>query len=202
MMRMKRYRGCIKVNWSKSADVSSIPISKKLRITLDKLLEEDFFSEGERFKFFNTQISIECNLVSDLEIKKLNKLHRKKNSVTDVLSFPFWNSLKTKKQKKLFLKELLVMGDKASVPVGSLVISLPQAKRQAQEWNQTLSNEMLVLFFHGWLHLLGWDHENSEQEAKKMQALEKKLLSKFFDLYRSDKNRIPKSLISRSRLTK
>jgi probable rRNA maturation factor len=91
------------------------------------------------------------------EIKKLNKLYRQKNKVTDVLSF------------NLDDKNIL----------GEIVICLAQAKQQAKEKKTSLEAELKLLLTHGTLHLLGYDHERSEIEADRQEKEEQILLNKF-----------------------
>jgi rRNA maturation RNase YbeY len=56
------------------------------------------------------------------------------------------------------------------------VINLPKAKRQANEYGLTLSEELRRLIVHGLLHLVGYDHEKGEYQKRKMELREKKLL--------------------------
>ena len=56
-----------------------------------------------------------------------------------------------------------------------MIISCPQAARQAEEQSDSLDHELAVLTIHGVLHLLGYDHE-SDEDAHLMQAREKEIL--------------------------
>ena len=97
-------------------------------------------------------------LVGDKEMRPLNAKYRKKNQTTDVLSF--------------FVDDQ----PKASpIILGDVIISVEQARRQAKARKKTLKSEMVTLLIHGILHLLGYDHERSERQAKVMFALERKL---------------------------
>lgn len=116
---------------------------------------DDFATIAARRLKIKKEISIA--LLSPLEIKKLNKIYRHKDKVTDVLSFGLDD------------KHLL----------GEIVICVEQAKKQAQEKKQSLQSELKLLVVHGTLHLLGYDHEISAKEAERQEAEEKKLLSKF-----------------------
>lgn len=98
--------------------------------------------------------------VNDPYIRALNKQYRKKDSATDVLSFPYLNS------PDFPLTHLL----------GEVYISVPTAKRQAKEFRQTLTDELCKLLVHGCLHVFGYDHER-EEDYKEMSALEKKILA-------------------------
>ncbi|KKR48865.1 MAG: putative rRNA maturation factor [Candidatus Magasanikbacteria bacterium GW2011_GWC2_40_17] len=99
-------------------------------------------------------------LVGDKKIRQLNWQYRKKNKITDVLSF---------EGEADFL--------------GEVVISLPEAKRQAKKYKLNLKIEMSRLLIHGILHLLGFDHEKNAKEAEKMYALQDKLLIGIFKKY-------------------
>ena len=98
-------------------------------------------------------------LVGNREIQELNAGYRKKNEPTDVLSFPSGETLPT---------GMRILGD--------VVISVEQAGKQARKRRKTLEEELESLLTHGILHLLGYDHERSEKEAKIMRGLEKKIL--------------------------
>ncbi|MBN8221969.1 MAG: rRNA maturation RNase YbeY [Spirochaetes bacterium] len=101
------------------------------------------------------------HLVSDAVMKKLNSTYRHKPKATDVLSFSYLETA-----TPLFAHE----------PVGEIYVSLDTAVRQAREWNTTLAEELAVLTAHGTLHIMGYDHEKSETEMKKMRRVEKQIL--------------------------
>ncbi|HCZ11518.1 MAG TPA: rRNA maturation RNase YbeY, partial [Nitrospiraceae bacterium] len=60
--------------------------------------------------------------------------------------------------------------------IGDIVINLHKAERQAKEYGVTFHREVERLLIHGFLHLLGYDHEKSKYEARKMRKLEEELL--------------------------
>jgi len=60
--------------------------------------------------------------------------------------------------------------------LGDVVISLPQASRQAKQAGHAIEHELTVLVIHGLLHLLGYDHERSAREARRMQRRERAVL--------------------------
>jgi len=97
-------------------------------------------------------------LVGDREMVPLNRKYRRQNKTTDVLSF-------------------VVADQPPSAPalLGDVVISVEQARRQAKARKHSLKREMATLLLHGVLHLLGYDHERSERDAKRMAAREEKL---------------------------
>jgi len=104
-----------------------------------------------------TEKDIELILCEDTYIQDLNRQFRGKDSVTDVLSFP----LSTKRNHE---------------PLGSIVISIDQVIKEAQQYGHSPQNELTLLFIHGLLHLLGYDHEIDEGE---MRAMEERLVRYF-----------------------
>lgn len=100
-------------------------------------------------------------LTGDAGIRRLNRKFRGKDKATDVLSFP--------------------AGEEPAIPgmprfLGDLAISLDTARRRAREDGRTLSFELARYLAHGLLHLLGYDHERSEREARRMARREADLL--------------------------
>jgi len=98
-------------------------------------------------------------LVSDAEMRRLNASWRGKDRPTDVLSFAQGE------------------GDGGAPPdlLGDVVISVDTARRQAAERGEPLGREAERLLIHGVLHLLGYDHERSATEARRMQRRERVL---------------------------
>ena len=105
------------------------------------------------------QAEVTVALVGDAEMRRLNRKYRKKNKTTDVLSF--------------IADEALPSGGRL---LGDIVISVEQARRQAAQRGKTLKSEMTLLLIHGLLHLLGYDHERSERQAKIMARWERQML--------------------------
>ena len=83
-------------------------------------------------------------LVSDIEMRRLNRRYRGKDRVTDVLSFE-------------------------GAPLGDVVIARGVARRQAREAGHALTAELRVLALHGLLHLLGYDHERDHGEMRRLE---------------------------------
>ncbi len=104
-------------------------------------------------------LSLSLAWVSDAQIRKINATYRGKDSATDVLSFSF-----------LERGRLPIDGG-----LGELIISVDTLKRQAKEQGHTQTVEADVLFVHGLLHILGFDHER-KADLKKMLAWEKVFL--------------------------
>ncbi len=107
--------------------------------------------------------------VGDAKMKGLNKKYRGKNKTTDVLSFAY-GDIKNPPQPS-FVKggskvPSFFKGRLGGI-LGEIVISVPQAKKQAKERSYPLKRELLELFVHGILHLVGYKDE-TEKEYKRM----------------------------------
>lgn len=113
-----------------------------------------------------TNKEIELIVTTDSEIKKINNEYRNIDKSTDVLSFPY--------------------EDMPMSLLGSIVISANHVEQKAKELNHSSDNELSLLFIHGMLHLLGYDHEI---DAGEMREKETELIQKF---------NLPKSLIVRT----
>jgi len=103
-------------------------------------------------------------------MRQLNRTWRGKDKTTDVLSFPFEDDVWS-----------ISDGCAEDLPpceLGDIVISIPQAIRQAQAYQVMLSEEIARLLVHGSLHLLGYDHERGPAEARAMRSLERAILHK------------------------
>ena len=135
-----------------SKEVYSREITKKfLKDITEKILSE--------LNLNNAEISI--TLTDDERIREINREWRGKDKPTDVLSFP---------QEETIGYKYRLLGD--------VVISLPYAKKQAEEIGFTLKEEILRLMIHGILHLIGYDHETNEEDAKVMFDLQDKIFDK------------------------
>ncbi len=103
----------------------------------------------------------------DDEIRDLNADWRGKDKPTNVLSFPM-----------LTREELLgLASDGGPEMLGDLALAWETCMREAAEKGIPLENHALHLLVHGLLHLAGYDHEISEQDAEAMEALEIKALA-------------------------
>ena len=112
----------------------------------------------------NQEVSI--LLTIDADIRKLNQQFRKIDQATDVLSFPQDAD-----------EDPIIPGE---IILGDIAVSLDTAKIQATEHGLTLEEEIILLIIHGILHLLGYDHEISEQEDERMRIKTRELFSLVF----------------------
>jgi probable rRNA maturation factor len=115
-------------------------------------------------------LEVSLLICGDSRIKELNREHRHKDKVTDVLSFPANEDMR----KTPYASSSLFLGD--------LAICHSQTKRQAKKFKIRYMDEFIHLFFHGVIHLMGFDHEISEAEEKMMQKWEEEALKKFSEI--------------------
>ena len=100
----------------------------------------------------------------DAEIAALNQTYRHKKGATNVLSFPFEEAAEP--------AILALQPDE----LGDIVISVDRAIAEARKAGQQVETRLRWLLVHGYLHLLGYDHERSERDAEHMQMMELQLL--------------------------
>lgn len=120
----------------------------------------------DKIAMYLTPADIELEFVDNEKMRKINFLQRGIDKTTDVLSFP--------------LEPIL------HFPIGSIVINLNMSEQMAKTLNHSQDEETALLFTHGLLHILGYDHEkdNGEMRIKEIEVI------KHFNL--------PKSLIVRN----
>ena len=122
-----------------------INIKAESRYPVDrKLVREVVFSVLDNHSI--QAALVEILLVGDRKMKALNKKHMGEDQTTDVLSFPL-------------LGKNFITPPNDILRLGDIVISYPQAQRQAMEHNKTMDEEINFLVEHGLLHLLGIHHE-------------------------------------------
>jgi probable rRNA maturation factor len=116
-----------------------------------------------------THLEFGLVLCGEKRIQQLNTQFRQKAKVTDVLSFPMFSNLRMHRDDLSIFNSGLHLGD--------LVICHQKVIEQSGDFKISYEEELIHLIFHGFLHLLGYDHELSKAEEKKMELLEKKLIN-------------------------
>ncbi len=144
---MSRSKNIVRV-WDRTGKAALL--GKACGRILRKSMEEMSLQEHE----------VNLTLITDVAMKSLNHMYRKKNASTDVLSF---------NQNVTLPSGILLLGD--------IMIATPTARRQAQAAGHSNVTEFGTLSIHGLLHLLGLDHQN-EKDAKRMFALQNNLCRK------------------------
>ncbi len=110
--------------------------------------------------------------ITDAEtVQQLNRNYRDEDEATDVLAFPF------SPQAAQGTECAFVTPPNGVLHLGEVIVSYPKAVEQALEQGHSTAREMALLVIHGILHLLGYDHEQPEQESK-MRAREREILNK------------------------
>ena len=118
---------------------------RKVLLTLEKL---------DRLEKVISDVSIA--FVDDDDMKSLNRKFRRKNKTTDVLTFPADDSYGDP--------------DRTGRPLGDIVISVDQARRQATEQRHSIATEVRYLILHGILHALGHDHETDTGQMNELEV--------------------------------
>lgn len=103
----------------------------------------------EIFEFLSND-DVELVFVNSKEMREINKENRNIDKTTDVLSFPL---------------EFVYGG-----VLGSIVINLDLVAEKANEFKHSKDDEIALLFTHGLLHILGYDHENDNGEMRQNEA--------------------------------
>ena len=107
----------------------------------------------KKYKFLNKKVSFTLLLSNNKNIQKLNKIFRKKNKPTDILSFPLAKKVRISKQTYL----------------GDIIISY-NFMNKPHSLNKKLFNEKVIkIFIHGFLHLLGFDHKKNKDYIKMLK---------------------------------
>ena len=107
----------------------------------------------KKYKFLNKKVSFTLLLSNNKNIQKLNRLFRKKNKPTDILSFPL-----TKK-----------MGISKQTYLGDIIISYNFLNKPKSLNTKLFKEKVIKIFIHGFLHLLGFDHKKNKDYIKMLK---------------------------------
>jgi len=138
-----------------------IKIQSGMRLLVRRCCNATLVNEG-----FINDAEVNVTFVDDEAIKALNLQYRKKDTATDVLSFPMGE------EGKFDLNP-----DSNAYVLGDIVISLQTATEQAKKYGHPLFEEVAFLTVHSMLHILGYDHENGGIKAIHMRDKEDIILS-------------------------
>ena len=114
------------------------------------------------------RVELSVSLIGNVKMRALNRQYRGKDKTTNVLSFRHSGEGVKKKE---------------AADIGDILISIPEVKREARLYGWRQEYAIARLLVHGFLHLLGYDHGN-EKEARRMEALERKLLIQVVEMKR------------------
>ena len=107
----------------------------------------------KKYKFFNKKVAFTLLLSNNKNIKKLNKVFRKKNKSTDILSFPLDKKIKISKNTYL----------------GDIIINYNYLDKPRSQNLKSFKEKVTKLFIHGFLHLLGFDHKKNKDYSKMLK---------------------------------
>jgi len=107
----------------------------------------------KKYKFLNKKVTFTLLLSNNKNIKKLNKVFRKKNKSTDILSFPFDKKIKISKNTYL----------------GDVIISYNYLDKPRSQELKLFKEKVIKIFIHGFLHLLGFDHKKNRDYSKMLK---------------------------------
>ena len=107
----------------------------------------------KKYKFLNKKVTFTLLLSNNKNIKKLNKVFRKKNKSTDILSFPLDKKIKIKKNTYL----------------GDIIISYNYLDKPKSQDLKSFKEKVAKILIHGFLHLLGFDHKKNKDYSKMLK---------------------------------
>lgn len=137
-------------------------ITQDMLSTMKKVIAKAI--ESESLEEFTCEVSM--LFVDNDRIREINREQRSKDVVTDVLSFPQYESIKDAEE----LDEELFLGD--------IVISVEKAIEQAKDFGHSLERELCYLTVHSMFHLFGYDHDTDEN-TDEMRDMEELVLDSF-----------------------
>lgn len=147
------------VEYLNEIDENSTEFQELLTNVLEKAAEMEETGQAE----------VSVTIVTKERIQEINSEYRQKDSVTDVISFAM---------EEMGEDETEIIGGEETRFLGDIIICLDVAKEQAAEYGHSLEREMGFLAVHGFLHLLGYDHMNEEDE-KRMFCRQEEILEQY-----------------------
>jgi probable rRNA maturation factor len=148
----------------------NISIRRNITAEVDKSWLEKIARVVLEAEVISPSTEIGLLITDNKTVQKLNRIYRGENKPTDVLAFQMTPSINQENEG------LFVSPPDGIRHLGEVVISYPQAVKQASEHGHDVMHELALLIVHGMLHLLGYDHELPEEEQK-MKDKENEMLS-------------------------
>jgi probable rRNA maturation factor len=153
----------MKLEWNDDQDI--YPIDPSLIELLDRILQEAAVMEGIQ------EGEVALTFVDNEQIHELNREYREIDRPTDVLSFALNESVEEELDILYEIEDEQEL-DEMNDLLGDIIISTERAKEQADEYGHSLEREIGFLFVHGFLHLLGYDHQDEPSEQIMMDKQE------------------------------
>ena len=139
-----------------------LPLTYKMKMLIRESVETTL-----DFEDFQNHCEVSVTFTDNEGIHALNKKFRGVDKPTDVLSFPLFDFEGETEEPPI---------DEVMSNLGDIVISLEKAKEQAEEFGHSFERETAFLCVHSMLHLLGYDHERSEEEDIEMRAKQSEIM--------------------------
>jgi probable rRNA maturation factor len=136
---------------------------------LEKIIKRILKEEGIKKDY-----TLEVVLLGQRKMRSINKRYMGTNRVTDVLSFPFLEVAKTTKRDLQFIEP-----KETEKSLGEILLCPSKIKRNAKKFKKGFKEELTLVFIHGILHLLGYDHKNKEM-TKRMRRKEEEILKEIY----------------------
>lgn len=130
-------------------------------------LLKDILSFAIKHENIKNKIELSVTIVTNDDIKKLNKQYRSIDEPTDVLSFEMGDPFQETDDTFLF-----------PIPIGDIIISIDKVIEQSKSYHHSFERELAFLTIHGFLHLLGYTHDEEEDE-KLMFSKQEQILKEF-----------------------
>ena len=143
-------------------DQDKLPVTYKLKMLTRRAVVMTLEHEQ-----YNNPCEVSLTYTDNAGIHELNRQYREVDSPTDVLSFPLMDFSGESDEP---------VADEPVISLGDIVISLERAKEQAEEFGHSFEREVAFLTVHSMLHLLGYDHETSEEDDRDMRARQSKIM--------------------------
>ena len=151
--RSKRNSPNLRIYFESDTD---IPVSYKLKMLIRRAIGETLKYEG-----IESDCEVSVTFTDNEGIHALNKEYRNIDRPTDVLSFPQID---------------YESGESAEGAIGDIVLSLERAEEQAREFGHSFERECAFLCVHSVLHLLGYDHELSDDDDADMRRRQREIM--------------------------
>ena len=144
-------------------DQEKLPVTYRLKMLMRAAIEATLDYEQ-----YGNPVEVSVTFTDNQKIRELNRKFRGIDRATDVLSFPLFDYEGETDEPPV--DELMGM-------LGDIVISLEQAKKQAEEYGHSFEREAAFLCVHSMLHLLGYDHETSAEDEADMRRRQSEILA-------------------------
>ncbi|MBE6659796.1 MAG: rRNA maturation RNase YbeY [Ruminococcaceae bacterium] len=143
---------------------NAIPVTYKLKMLIRRAIAETL-----AFEQYNNDVEVSVTLTDSEKIQSLNLRFRGIDAPTDVLSFPLFDFEGETDEPPV---------DEIQNMLGDVVLNLERTRAQAEEYGHSFEREAAFLTVHSMLHLLGYDHETSEEDEADMRARQRAIMKR------------------------